>query len=100
MLYARTLFFLSPCLYFLQLDHKCFRNVMGGVWEMAMKAGMNADLPSPYFLANVIFFFLQVTFPLIPSMTRVKEVVQDEGRQMGASFYVFSFTLLNGWNDW
>lgn len=67
---------------------------------MAMKAGMNADLPSPYFLANVIFFFLQVTFPLIPSMTRVKEVVQDEGRQMGASFYVFSFTLLNGWNDW
>lgn len=57
MFYACTLLFLSPCPYFLQLGHNCFRNIMGGVWEMGMKAGAKADLPSPYFLANEIFFF-------------------------------------------
>lgn len=64
MLYACTLFFLIPCLYFLQLDHKCFRNIMSGVWETGMKAGTNAALSSPYFLANVIFFFLTNGTPI------------------------------------
>lgn len=86
MLNAHALFFLSPCPYFLQLGRKCFGNIMGGVWDMGMKAATNAGLPSPCFLANVIvFFFLQTGLPWMPSMTRVKEfhkerqVVQDEG---------------------
>lgn len=71
--------FLSPCPCFLQLGHKCFRNIMGRVWEMGMKAGTKADLPSTYFLANEIFFsLLQMALPLILSMTRVQSFARKD----------------------